>query len=936
MVKHKNIYFPFHLFLLFLTCLLSAPESSADSKTIIAGVPANFPPHYSIDKQTGKPVGFAIEVMDEIAAQSGFNVKYIVYDTWNKVLQAINTGDIDLIPNLGITDERTSYLDFTTPVEAFHIKIFVRNSTANILRIEDLEGHTVAVVKTNKGHDLMKDHPGVTLQIHYSLEEALVALLSGNAEALIYPEPPVKIITRSLGIEDNIKTVGKSILEVKRAIAVKKGHPELLEQLDAAVKELLNSGKYQGIYAKWYGREKPFWTPGRVFWVMIFLLVLAIVGALFMRYVTLLRFNRALQASIKEREKTEKDLRESESRFRSMFEDNHSVMILVDPQTTEIIDANPAAAAYYGYTKKELINKKMTEINLLTPEKLFQEIKRAQKKERWQFFFKHRLANGEIRDVEVYSGPIIIQSKECLFSIIHDISDRTKAELELLKNKEEWEKTFNSISDIVTILDPDLRIVRANKAACRSINLRCDEIIGKHCYEVFYGASEPCFGCPDIESIRDKGQQSAEIMHPQLDKTFLVSIEPIFANDGTFEGAVHIARDITEQKKLEGQFRQAQKMEAIGTLAGGIAHDFNNILAAIMGYTDIAKYEVSADSELSKYLDEIMAAGKRAKDMVKQILAFSRQSDQEKMPIHLHHIIKESLKLLRASIPANIEIKQNIDTHCGAVLADPTQVHQIMMNLCTNAYHAMRKTGGTLGVSLVGVEITADDINAKMDLAPGSYVRLEVSDTGHGMDQALIERIFEPYFTTKEKGEGTGMGLSVVHGIVKSHGGTITVDSTLGVGTTFHVYFPGIESAGSIEIQKAITPLPRGTEKILIVDDEEPLVFLLQQMLESLGYAVTSFTDSSKALKTFTNQPDYFDLVVTDMNMPKMTGAAFSRKLLTINPHIPIILCTGFSDTINEEHAMAMGIKRYLMKPIIKHEISNAVREVLDQEKPYE
>ena len=394
---------------------------------------------------------------------------------------------------------------------------------------------------------------------------------------------------------------------------------------------------------------------------------------------------------------------------------------------------------------------------------------------------------------------------------------------------------------------------------------------------------------------------------------------------------IGVCTDITERKQadeqktsLEKQLQQAQKMEAIGTLAGGIAHDFNNILAAIIGYTELAIHCVPKESSVRKNLREVMVAGIRAKDLVKQILTFSRQTEHELKPIQVKPIVKETLKLLRASLPTTICFKENIHSD-SVVMADPTHIHQILMNLCTNAGHAMQEKGGTLEVSLKDIELDARSV----ELLPGRYLRLTVSDTGIGMDALMIKRIFDPYFTTKEKGKGTGMGLAVVHGILKSYGGKIDVYSEPGKGSTFHVYLPAEKMDADAEEGIEVS-FPTGTECILFVDDEQSMANLGKELLESLGYSVVTRTSSLEALEAFRVQPDNFDLVITDMTMPNMTGEKMAAEIMKIRPDMPIILCTGFSPVITEEKARAMGIQAFIMKPILKNEIAVKIREVLD------
>ena len=391
-------------------------------------------------------------------------------------------------------------------------------------------------------------------------------------------------------------------------------------------------------------------------------------------------------------------------------------------------------------------------------------------------------------------------------------------------------------------------------------------------------------------------------------------------------------RDRTQAlAEYERQLQLLMKMQAIGTLAGGIAHDFNNILFPIVGFTELTMDDVPADSQARTNLEEILKATNRAKELVQQILTFSRQSDYERKPLQVHFIVKEALKLLRASIPSSIEILSDLDEKCGPIKGDPTQIHQVIMNLCTNAYQSMAESGGILKIKMQEIEIGFDDMMENIGMKYGPHVRLTVSDQGVGMEPAVLERIFEPYFTTKEPGKGTGLGLSVIHGIVKNHGGHIRVNSRPGEGTTFDVYLPiiegtEIEAETDTEIKDA-----HGSEHIMVVDDEETIVTMERKILERLGYSVTSNTDSTKALKEFTDHPDKYDLVITDMTMPHMTGDVMAKKMMDIKPTLPVILCTGFNERITEEKALEMGITRFVMKPVITDELTNAIRTVLDK-----
>ncbi len=407
---------------------------------------------------------------------------------------------------------------------------------------------------------------------------------------------------------------------------------------------------------------------------------------------------------------------------------------------------------------------------------------------------------------------------------------------------------------------------------------------------------------------------------------------PIIGPDGSFHGYRGIDRDITSRIRLEEQLRQTYKMEAIGTLAGGIAHDFNNILSAIIGYADMAGYELKTDGKAKEYIQEVLKAGNRAKDLVKQILTFSSSRQEILQPIQPYPIIKEAMKFIRASLPSTIEIQEDLDPDCGLILANSTNLHQIVLNLSTNALQAMKNEQGTIEISLKRVSLHQSHLWQESNANPGDYIEFRVSDTGMGMSPEIINRIFEPYFTTKETGKGSGIGLAVVHRIVENSNGFIKVDSVPGKGSTFKVYFPALESSKpSSDNHNSEEESPGGKERILIADDEEIVLTVFQSFLQRKGYQVVAVSGSIPAIEVFRNTPYDFDLVITDQTMPNLPGSELAKQLLAIRPDIPIILCTGYSAIISEEQARAIGISRFIYKPVSMHDLAVTVRETLDQ-----
>lgn len=523
--------------------------------------------------------------------------------------------------------------------------------------------------------------------------------------------------------------------------------------------------------------------------------------------------------------------------------------------------------------------------------------------------------------------------------LANEMIEKRKQSKDALKKSEATLSSIFSAAPIGIGLVSNQVIKQANENCCKLLGYSKEELLEKNA-EILY--QDPDEFKRDKREINDQIQRTGtggiETKWECKDGSVIdVMLSYAVVDPKNSSLVTFTVLDISERKmaekdreRLEVMLQQAQKMEAIGTLAGGIAHDFNNILSPILIQTEMALLDLPSDSHIRLNLEDVLEAGNRARELVKRILAFSRQTEEERNPIKVSSVLNESLKLLRATLPATIEIEQSIKAESDLVLADATQIHQVLMNLFTNAYQAIPEKGGVLWVGLDRVEL--DDSSAAVipNLTPGPYLRLTVSDNGIGMDRETMDRIFDPYFTSKDKGEGTGMGLAVAHGIVKSFGGAITVKSDLGKGASFEVYLPCIERRSAMAVEQ-VKPFPKGNEKILLVDDEKAIIDAIQQVLERLGYQVVARTSSIEALEVFRTQTDSFDLVISDQTMPNMTGEKLAKELMALRTDIPIILCTGFSHIINEEKAKAIGIRKFIMKPVVMREMATIIRDVLDK-----
>ena len=698
-----------------------------------------------------------------------------------------------------------------------------------------------------------------------------------------------------------------------------------------------------------------------------------------------------LRAEIADRKQAQEALRESEEKFRAVSENARAIFGII--QGGRFIYANPYLAELSGYRMDEILS--MDFSKMIHPSFRDEVMERARKRLAGEpvpshYEFMMLTKSGEARWLDFSPERIELNGRPAIIGTAFDITERKQAEEALRESErrereraEELEAVLDAAPIPVFIAhDSDCLHLTANRAAVDLLglprgaetSLSAPDVVRPRNFKAFKDGREltneelPAqraargFPVQDFEfslvfddgairhvagygtPLRDEGGNPRGAIHALVDITERKQAEEALRRSRdelelrveertkeVQEAYAKLLKETQDRERIEEQLRHAQKMEAIGTLAGGIAHDFNNILAAIIGFTEMVLDDVAENPDAKRKMENVLKAGFRGRDLVKQILAFSRKTEEQRKEISLTPLMKQTHALLRSSLPSTIRMNLAITTGDDYVVANPTQVQQILMNLATNAAHAMPEHGGQLTIGVSSVTFPHQNVLPDPDMEPGTYVKLTMQDTGVGMTKEVRQRIFEPFFTTKKPGEGTGMGLAVVYGLVKDHKGTVTVQSEPGQGSTFEVFLPQVQRPDSRKKEATASALSAGTERILFVDDEELLVEMARVMLESLGYQVTVAQHPKDAWSLFIENPSQFDLIITDQTMPDMTGLTLARKMLKVRNKLPIILCTGYSETVSAEAAQKAGISAFVMKPVVRKELAETVRRVLDE-----
>ncbi|MFH2218502.1 MAG: response regulator [Pseudomonadota bacterium] len=925
------------LFVCLLCCFIPVSGHANDAETRLQNITVvsddNYPPYIFRDSN-GAIQGILVDEWKLWENKTGIKVNLIAMD-WSKAQEFLLRGNADVIDTIFFTAERAKQYDFTEPYATIDVPVFFHKNLGGITDIASLKGFTIGVKAGDACIEVLKKQGLASLQEYNSYETIINAAVDGEIKVFSIDKPPALYYLYKMNFENEFRC-SFNLYTGEFHRAVKKGRSDILKIVEDGF-ALINKKEHDGIEKKWMGES--FVRPVYLRYVLF---VFLFSGALFL---VLIFFNitlrRKVRAKTSELHDLVNQLRLSEEKYRNLFNNSEVGIFRSRLDGSEVMEINQKFLDIVGMTREETLGK--PSVNLWADPKEREEMVKRLVANGSVSAFEYKMLNKRQGDVRnCLTSLRLYREQGILEGSILDITERKMAEEERTKLQAQlanamemahlghWE--YNVAKDLFTFNDHFYKIFHTSAEQIGGYTMSSAEYARRFVHP------------DDMRIVEEETRKAIEATDPhfsrQLEHRVLyadgtvghITVRFFIVKDahGRTVKTYGVNQDITEYKRMEEELLRSQKMESIGNLAGGIAHDFNNILSSIIGFTELALDEVEKDTNIEDSLQEVYAAGKRAKDLVKQILAFARQTEEEIKPTQVDTIAKEVLKLIRSSIPTTIEIKQNIESD-SLVMSNATQLHQIFMNLFTNAAHAMEDEGGILELSLKDIVINGSVDMQGIGLNPGNYLQIRVSDTGVGIPPDILGSIFDPYFTTKGPGEGTGMGLAMVHGIVEIYGGKVTVDSRLGDGTAFTIYLPITRK------RKAHSPceteeLPSGSERILFIDDEASIAKMGSQVLERLGYLVTTRTSSVEALELFRSKPNHFDLVITDMTMPNMTGDTLAVELMKIRPDIPVILCTGYSKKISNDSATAIGIKAFAYKPIVKVDLAKTVRKVLDDQ----
>ncbi len=905
----------------------------------------NYPPYEFLERsgrpsgmQIDRPRGFNVDLARAVAEVMGLDLE-MALGPWSVVRRQLEDGEIDMLSGMYYTPEREALVDFATPHLVVSYAVFVRTGMT-LLSLDQLKGKAVMVQQGDYIHEqLLADDMGMRLVAVECPIKALRHLAAGRHDAVICPRLQGLYIISKYRL-DNLVSLNYPVRTSRYSFAVREGDAELLGLLNEGLAIVKATGRYDEIYQEWFGvydklqpsREDilrySLWVAGP----LSVLIVLMIAWSLTLKYRVASR-TRELSHELGERRLAEQALMESESKYRNLYQQALDGIVILDRHNC-IVDANPAALEMVGFDAQELWG--FMPLEYVTGDERSRVLEHLQQiRNGMSMRGEQHLLTKSGEEITVAAAAKYIGDGQIL-CIFRDITERKKAEMEIRELSERFSKAFECSPAPMLITSAKGRIQDVNAGFLALVGYRREDLVSKSVraaklirsqdLRVIYGRLYRDGSLKGIEvQLEGRGGRQVDIL--LYSERIEVNEAPCYLN--VVVDISYRKRIDDERKRFEVLLNQDQKLKAIGTLAGGIAHDFNNILAIINGYAELLRDDLPLSSKAHDQVETILAAGNRAKDLVQQILTFSRQMKFERRPIKVVPVLKEALKMLRESIPSTISIVQEIDEQSGAVEADPTQIHQIIMNLCANAYQAMEQQGGTIRVRLQDRLISQQDVEVEPSLHVGEFLWLQVADDGPGMPAGVRERIFDPFFSTKEVGEGTGLGLATVHGIVSAMQGVVLVRSVPGEGTVFDVYLPLVHRESLDSVRPIQDVLQGNGERILLVDDEVGVLEIGRQLLLKSGYTVAAASGGRQALELFESAPESFDLVITDHLMPGMTGSQLARELKRRRSNMPIIMVTGFSpdETLLSEEPPI--VKMCIAKPYTRDGLMHAIQNTL-------
>ena len=881
---------------------LTAAETKwvLNHQNIALGIDPEFAPFEFMDEK-GRYRGITAEYVKILNKRLGLQMQLVPDLTWSQVIEKARKREVDVLPIVGKTRERQEYLKYTNPYMSFHRVLITRTDMPFISSVADVEGMKIAVQKDSSHQGYLRENTTIEPTEYLTLVDGLKAVSDGKEDAFVGNLASAMYWIRKVGLT-NLKVAGPvSYTQEKLYFSARNDWPELVTILNKGLASI-SSAKEKQIRERWVSVK---YEPGISPKIVVEYLLQAAFVAIFI-IVLILAANKRLKKEIIKREKVEKDLTYkltsekllSRIAARCIHLSGEEVDIVLKDTLVDIAELLGSDLACVLEVSEDVANVRVLHAWPQDADAMLEES-------------ALQLSSGVVQHIEsVSQGAVFLYDDTVQEAIPHDecggrehplLQGKVGIVLPLFRGKALFRLFWFTTNDANFWLEDEARLV---------------ETVG---YIITNSLNKVDIDL-ELQEHRNMLEQRIAERTDDLEKSNLQLMQ---------EMADKIKAEM-EKEKLQGQLFHTQKMESVGTLAGGIAHEFNNILTVILGNTEVTRALCPGESTIRDNLDRILEAGGRAKKLVSQILTFSRDSKAEPEIVELVELVSESLQMLRPTLPPTIEIKEEYTLDSSKIFADASQIHQVLINLCTNASHAMEKKGGVITVTIQERTLDKDDLRQELDAAPGDYLQLSVSDSGTGIPDTIRSNIFDPFFTTKKIGKGTGLGLSIVHGIIKKAGGVVQVESETSKGTTFHLYFPAAREGAEVKLEKLCSLAEKGSERILLVDDDPAIAEVNKNLIETMGYQVTVRLDAEAALELFTAQPDSFDLVITDQTMPHTTGTELAHKLCKIHPALPVILCTGYSSLIEQEKAEAAGVRGFLLKPFSRKEVGEKIRLLLD------